>query len=120
MESTTSSQPGGRRFLLQKIETTSRELGLEADCVAAEIARIESFAKEILGESKNIMFSMKTGEKSFHECSSLLGNFDDCFAILHSMISQVDSWTDLQYDSIDSEKGNARSSNFLLVKIEVL
>ena len=60
---------------------------------------------------------MKTGEKSFRECSLLLQNFDDCFAILHSMISQVDSWRDLQSDSEDSEKVNVRSSNFLLDKI---
>ena len=117
MESTTSSHPGGRRFLLQKVETTLRALGQEADCVLAEIARIESFVEETLGESKNTTLSMKTGEKSFHECSSLLQNFDDCFAILHSMISQVESWGDLQSDSPDSEQVNERSSNFLLDKI---
>ena len=117
MESTTSSHPGGRQFLLQKVETTFQGLGQEAYCVVAEITRIESFVNETLGESKNITLSMKTGEKSFRECSSSLQNFDDCFAILHSMISQVDSWRDLQSDSPNSEQVNARSSTFLVDKI---
>ena len=79
--------PGGRALLLHRVEARREELRIEAASVLGQLAGIDQFGRQVLGEAEAAVEQVEQDRNSFCGSSSRLTVLDDQVTLVRALLA---------------------------------